>query len=264
MATSIAATATTLVSWQTASLVFFLYTLAIALRRWTPAGRRAAAVASVGLAGTALSVLLPYYAWLDDWALPPALLLIGYWSSGGLFVRPMPRAEALLMAGDRALGIPVTGVARVVAECLEAAYLSIYAVVGLAFALFMALAPQPSPDRFWTVVLVTDYVCFAMLPWVQTRPPRLLEVEAPWHSSVRALNLRLLGSTSIHVNTWPSGHAAEAAALALLLLGSPIGLVLGMSVLALAISAGAVLGRYHYALDAVAGWMVALTVWLLV
>jgi membrane-associated phospholipid phosphatase len=37
-----------------------------------------------------------------------------------------------------------------------------------------------------------------------------------------------------------------------------------MSLMALAISAGAVLGRYHYAADVLAGWLVALVVWLLV
>jgi hypothetical protein len=37
-----------------------------------------------------------------------------------------------------------------------------------------------------------------------------------------------------------------------------------MAIVALAISAGAVLGRYHYALDAVVGWLVAVAVWLLV
>jgi len=37
-----------------------------------------------------------------------------------------------------------------------------------------------------------------------------------------------------------------------------------MFVSALAISAGAVLGRYHYALDALAGWLVAVVVWLVV
>ena len=36
-----------------------------------------------------------------------------------------------------------------------------------------------------------------------------------------------------------------------------------MSVNALAISAGAVLGRYHYAADAIAGWAVALGVYFL-
>ena len=209
--------------WQIASAVFFVYTLGMAVRqRFTLSSRRAAVVACAGLACTALSVGVPRHAWLHDWLLPPSLLLLGYWSSGGLFVRPMPRAEAVLMAGDRMLGIPVAGVPRLVAECLEAAYLSIYVVVGLAFVLFLTVAPDPSPDRFWTVVLITDYVCFAMLPWVQTRPPRALETRDPWRSSVRCQNLRLLGSTSIQVNTCPSGHAAEAAALALLLFASPL------------------------------------------
>jgi membrane-associated phospholipid phosphatase len=251
--------------WQIASVLFFLYTMAMALRRpFSSPGRRALIIAAVGLACTAFSVLIPRYAWLHDWVLPPSLLLLGYWSSGGLFVQPMAGAEAVLMAGDRLLGIPVAGMPRVLAECLEAAYLSIYPVVGVAFVLFMTVAPVPSPDRFWTVVLVTDYVCFAMLPWVQTRPPRVVENQEPWQSSVRTLNLRLLGSTSIHVNTCPSGHAAEAAATALLLLASPLPVVVGMVFIALAISAGAVLGRYHYALDALAGWLVAVAVWLLV
>jgi membrane-associated phospholipid phosphatase len=221
-------------------------------------------ISAVGLAGTALSALLPHYAWLNDWLLPPSLLLLGYWSSGGLFTRPMLGAEAVLMAGDRALGIPLGGVARAVAECLEAAYLGIYPVVALALVLFITFAPAPSPGRFWDVVLITDYICFSMLPWVQTRPPRVLEQNDPWRSSIRRMNERLLGCTSIHVNTFPSGHAAEAAAMALLVVGSPLPVVLGMGIVALAITAGAVLGRYHYALDALAGWIVALTVWLLV
>ena len=254
-----------LAGWQIASALFFLYIVTMALLRPSaPSGRRALNLAIAGFVATALSALLPGDAWLNHWVLPPVLLLLGYWSSGALFVRPMPRAEAVLLAGDRVLGIPVAGMPRLLGECLEAAYLSIYPAVGIAFVLFLALTPEPQPDRFWAVVLITDYLCFAMLPWVQTRPPRLLEVAEPWRSSIRSLNLRLLGSTSIHVNTWPSGHAAEAAAMALLLLASPVPVVVGMAILALAISAGAVLGRYHYALDAVSGWLVALTVWWLV
>jgi hypothetical protein len=36
-----------------------------------------------------------------------------------------------------------------------------------------------------------------------------------------------------------------------------------MFLIAAAISAGAVFGRYHYAVDAFAGWAVAVVVWLL-
>jgi membrane-associated phospholipid phosphatase len=74
--------------------------------------------------------------------------------------------------------------------------------------------------------------------------------------------VRLLGATSIQVNTFPSGHAAEALAATLLLLGAPWPIAAGMFLNALAISAGTVFGRYHYAADAIAGWAVAIVVWL--
>jgi membrane-associated phospholipid phosphatase len=67
---------------------------------------------------------------------------------------------------------------------------------------------------------------------------------------------------SVRVNTFPSGHAAEALAAALLTAAAPAPVNMLMLVNALAVSAGAVLGRYHYAVDAVAGWVVAVVVWL--
>ena len=75
------------------------------------------------------------------------------------------------------------------------------------------------------------------------------------------MNLRLVGSASIGVNTFPSGHAAEALAVALLVACAPWPICVAMLVIALAISAGAVLGRYHYLADAIAGWAVGLVVW---
>jgi len=107
-------------------------------------------------------------------------------------------------------------------------------------------------------------VCFAMLPWVQTRPPRTLESGEPWSSSLRRFNLTLLGSTSIQVNTFPSGHAAEALAAVLLVLDAPLGIVAFMFVAAIAVASGTVLGRYHYFADVVAGWFVAVCVWMVV
>ena len=67
---------------------------------------------------------------------------------------------------------------------------------------------------------------------------------------------------SVRVNTFPSGHAAEALAAALLTAAAPAPVNILMLANALAVSAGAVLGRYHYAVDAVAGWVVAVVVWL--
>jgi len=91
-------------------------------------------------------------------------------------------------------------------------------------------------------------------------PPRALESGEPWQSSLRLFNLRLLGATSIQVNTFPSGHAAEGLAAFLLALAAPPGIVVAMFLAAVAVSAGAVLGRYHYLADALVGWVVALGV----
>jgi membrane-associated phospholipid phosphatase len=251
--------------WQTASIVFFAYIGAVAVTRETARARRfALPAAAIGLVATVGSAVIPGVAWLHEWALPPALLLLAYWSSGALFSAPMHRAEAVLMTADRRLGITRAAAPRSVAEILEAAYVGVYPIVAIGFILHLALTPSPSADRFWSVVLITDFICFGMLPWIQTRPPRALEPHEPWDSSVRRFNLRLLGATSIHVNTFPSGHTAEALAAALLVFGAPVPVVGAMLLSALAVSAGAVLGRYHYALDALAGWLVGIGVWLAV
>jgi membrane-associated phospholipid phosphatase len=177
----------------------------------------------------------------------------------------MPRIESVLMGIDRALDVrrAAGAVPRAVAEFLEFAYAAVYPVIPIALIIHLTATGATDANRFWTVILVTDYVCFGMLPWIQTRPPRALETEPPWGARFRSINLRLLGKTSIQANTFPSGHAAEGLAAALLVLGAGPFAVLGLLVMALAISAGAVLGRYHYAADAFAGWAVALIVWLL-
>ena len=199
---------------------------------------------------------------LVDTLAPALVLVIGYWLSGLFFVRPMSALEQRLLRADAALArvcaIPCPWLLR---EYLELAYVLVYVVVPTG-ALTLALGGHVSEvPRFWAVVLVTDFICFGFLPWVQTRPPRALEAGEPWSASARTLNLRILGSTSITVNTFPSGHAAEALAAALLTMDAPAPIVALMFAGAAAVSAGAVLGRYHYFADALSGWIVALAVW---
>jgi PAP2 superfamily protein len=255
-------------AWLSASVVCFLYIAAVAaLRRQLPAANRVRGVvaSAAGLAVTSVAIATPLHPVFAGWVLPPALLLAAYWASGLLFVAPMPRAERALLRIDRLLGIRqlASAVPRPVAEFLELSYAAVYAVIPIALIVHVFVAGEPDANRFWSVILITDYICFGMLPWIQTRPPRSLEHAPPWHAGLRTFNLRLLGTASIQVNTVPSGHAAEALAAALLVLDAPAPLVAWMLFNALAISAGAVLGRYHYAADAVAGWVLAACVWLL-
>jgi membrane-associated phospholipid phosphatase len=177
----------------------------------------------------------------------------------------MCHAERLLLNIDRRLQIRriCRSTPRPIAELLEIAYAAVYVVVPIALVVHLTKTAQPSGALFWAVILITDYICFGTLPWIQTRPPRALEADEPWTAAFRAFNLRLLGRTSIHVNTFPSGHAAEGLAAALLVIGAPVSIVAAMLLVGLSVSAGAVLGRYHYATDIVAGWAVAMTVYLL-
>jgi hypothetical protein len=251
-------------NWQLASAVFLLYLAVMALLpRGLPPGRRWKVFAGVGLGALALaaSLTLAPGGLANVWMLPGIVLLIGYWTSGLLFVAPMPRAERWLVGLDTSLGIQATATRcpRAIAEILEFAYSGIYPLILVA--LYIALRAGVSPDRFWTTVVVTDYVCFAVLPWFQTRPPRAFGFETPWRSAWRAINMRILAGGSIQVNTFPSGHAAEGLAAALLVIGAPLPVVVLMFAAGLAVSAGAVFGRYHYAADALAGWAVALIVW---
>jgi membrane-associated phospholipid phosphatase len=249
-----------------ASVAYFGYVAVVGLALpGRPSRRRALAVAlsAVGLALASLASTVEGF-WLASFLLPLLLLLVGYWASGTLWVAPQPRFERLLAAVDTELDVPglAARLPRILCELLELSYVGIYALIPIALLLHVGYAPDADPHRFWTVVLVTDYICFAMLPWIQTRPPRALESVAPCRSSIRTLNLGILGRTSIGVNTVPSGHAAEAMAIALLLMNAPAPIALLGWAGAILVSAGAVSGRYHYLLDVLAGWAVAVAVFL--
>ena len=249
--------------WELASAAYFGYTAAVALLPRGLAPRRrgvAVAASAAGFAAAVLSHRAPPSVAVHVWILPPLLLLGAYWTTGLLFVAPMPRAEARLRRLDAALRIDrvAAHTPRPLAEFLEFAYSGVYPLVPLA--LYLALMTGVPADRFWTVVLVTDFVCFGCLPWIQTRPPRAFITAPPWRSSWRRVNAGLLNA-SVQVNTFPSGHAAEALLAALLVSNTSPTVAAWMFFNAAAISAGAVYGRYHYAADAFAGWIVAVVVW---
>jgi hypothetical protein len=249
-----------------ASAAYFLYIAVVSLlpRRLTWRRRtQALAAAAGGFALTWLTAATTAF-WLHSFVLPLALLLAAYWTCGLLWTGPMLRIERLLEAFDVRLGLPAlaTRLPRSLCELLELAYVGVYPLIPIGFLVHMAYVPDADAERFWTVVLVTDYVCFGMLPWIQTRAPRMLTSDLQCRSRVRPLNLELLGRLSIGMNTVPSGHAAEALAIALLLSSAPWPLAAAAWTAALGVSAGAVLGRYHFALDAITGWLVALIVWM--
>jgi membrane-associated phospholipid phosphatase len=201
---------------------------------------------------------------LRDW-MPLAYILLGYWLPALLVTSTNEGFERRLLTLDhRWLGVEnlrtiSERTPRPVIELLEFAYLFCYPMVPIGFACLYVAGLHEESDRFWTAVLAAVVGCYGVLPWLPTRPPRAIEGE-PVRSSalVRRVNLRVLGLASIQLNTFPSGHVAASLATALAVCARLPLVGLPLVLLALAIAIGSVVGRYHYAADALAGAALAL------
>ena len=110
------------------------------------------------------------------------------------------------------------------------------------------------PKSLRLSVLLSGYACYCTVPWLVSRPPRLLlGGAAPPPTSIASLNVRLLSHVSHQLITFPSGHVAvsTAAALSVFSVWAPAGIVIG--IVAVGIAAGAVIGGYHFRVDVLAG-----------
>lgn len=252
---------------------YFSYLLAVAFVRLPGARRRTTArfcLASllVALFPRIVPVNVVWREPLRDW-LPVASLLMGYWLSGRYFLAPMPAIERRFLAVDRwlysaGLSSLVARAPRALLELLELAYMSCFIFVPGGMVLLFLGGATAYADRFWTLVLIGEFGSFGMLPWIQTRPPR--DVEPPGvidqrRILMRDLNQTMVRTTSIGYNTFPSGHVAGSLAVALAISEALPALTVPMLVASSLISVSTVVGRYHYAVDAVAGLVLTLTAW---
>ncbi len=246
-----------------------------------PRGRRRAAVigiCSMGIVAVVAAALFGGHSFnprtvsvIRDW-LPAALLLVPYWVAGLFFTGANEQLQFRLLRIDHALSARLQpywprGKARLwLLAYLETAYALCYAVVPLGIAVLYLAHKGAYADRFWSAVLPPTYTAFAALPFFPTLPPRALELQPAAGNSnnrVRYLNLWILNHASIRVNTFPSGHVAASVSTALAIL--PLMPVAGLLfvLIAISIALGAVIGRYHYAADALIAAAIALAVNLL-
>jgi hypothetical protein len=233
------------------SLIFLAAALSLVRRR-----PRAWQTAGFAMGGLVLALAAPLSSiaggTLRDWWLL-AFVPFAYWMPAPLVERADHRLESWLLSIDCRLGLR-----RVLdAPALELAYLLVYPVVPLGLGAVL-LSGGLTADQFWQGVFFAGLPCYGLLPLVTTRPPRLLlqpptAVGAPRRA--RRLNLRFLAMFSHQWNTLPSGHAAVAAAIAVLVwkAGSPAAPV--MAIFAAGIALATISGRYHYVVDTALGVM---------
>lgn len=252
------------------NLVYFTGFVGLAwLRKLSPARRwNAIVIGAAGWGLTLAAVVSGDYmsaaasSILRDW-LPAPLMLLAYWQAGQFFVEPNAKLQARLEEFDRRwLGALVAHPWKGwLGDYLEFAYLFCYPVVPLALAALYVSGLGAFADEFWRIVLPASYFCYAMVPFLQTLPPRVREEAhafGPAPGRLRGLNLTILGRASIHANTFPSAHVAASLAAALAVLRHLPGAGIVFVWVAASIAAGAVLRRYHFALDVVIGALVAL------
>lgn len=193
-----------------------------------------------------------------------AYLVLGYWipalmiptaalASGGF--------EAWLARTDEWWRLRAVAVPNWLLHVLELSYLLCYPLVPAAFTFVWMYGRLADSDRFWTAVLISGFACYGTLPWLISRPPRLKDGIVKAHAertNLRAANEFVLARVSHGLNTFPSGHVAVsvAAGFEVMSVSRPAGLVV-LFVAAL-IAAGAVAGRYHYAVDVASGVVVGI------
>ena len=218
------------------------------------------------IVAAALVVVTPTLSTAFQVIVPALALLAGYKLSGLFFVRIDLDTEQRLQEIDHRL-IRRTGLLdwyrrspRWVREVFELSYFLVYPAVpaGAATLALAGFADAVAP--FWTIVLAAELVCYGVLPWIQTRPPMLLESDAT-SGFFRSLNQAIAAGASIRANTIPSGHAAGAFATALAVGTVMPGAGAAFLALAVVIATASVLGRYHYALDSILGVLVAVVAW---
>lgn len=247
-------------------IAYLVYLAAIALVIRLPLVRR------VGVWLAAVAVIMAYIAmakpaspWVvatfRDWA-PALVILLGYYAAGAFFVAPSPRVEAWLKSwDDRLIGrATFESVRRGLRVYLELVYDFCFLLIPAGFAVHTWFGG--SADRFWTIVSIAEFIPFGAMPWLQARPPWAIEGRRAVDAlPMRRFSLSWVERTTIHANTFPSGHASGSLAVALAMAqAAPLAAIV-FAALAVSIAIASVVGRFHYALDAITGLLLALSVW---
>ena len=254
-------------SFEWIAFAYFWYLVIACWWPPVPAARRARLIAAAAAASGAVWVIAHAGAQSVRNCAPPAYILAGYFLSGDLFVAPSDAVESWLVGWDRrVLGDPATRFVawpRAVVASLELVYMGCFLLIPAGLVILVLTDRAALVDRYWTLVMGAEFLAFAPLAFIQTRPPWAIERKPELADpGIHRLASRMVQHLTIRVNTFPSGHAAGSLAVALAIVGVLPWTGALLLALAAAICLACVVGRYHYIVDVVAGAGVALGLWL--
>jgi membrane-associated phospholipid phosphatase len=147
---------------------------------------------------------------------------------------------------------------------LELCYLLVYAVAPFVVAILYFQNRLKRVNSAVFLYLLGTLLAYALFPYFPSDPPRVAfggsdmpNIATP----VRSANLWLVGDYGIHSSVFPSAHVSSAFSAAWALfafLPERKRYGWGMLIYAASVAVATVYGRYHYAADAVAGFVVSL------
>lgn len=256
---------------------YFVYTavLALVLPLRPPVPQVTLAVNAAVLAGFALMAWgeslrgRVFFSMLRDWY-PAPLMLLAYrqmgWFAPAEHTYELERGWVVwdrMLLNDWGLRAAIEALGPVAPSVLEMSYLLVYAVAPFAVAVLYVYGQRKRVDRFLIIFLIGILTAYALFPYFPSEPPRRAFPgdQFPGVETIfRRLNWNLLAGYGIHTSVFPSAHVAGAFAAAFAMLRLlPERRWVGWMLLALAVSiaTATVYGRYHYAVDAVAGFAIA-------
>ncbi len=146
---------------------------------------------------------------------------------------------------------------------LELCYLLVYGVGAYCVGRLSAIAGRKAINRFWVIFLLGTLAAYALFPYFPTEPPRFAfaDVMPPnIITPLRRLNLYLLNQSTIHSSVFPSAHvsAAFSAAFGMFLLLPKRRDGWLLLIYAASVALATIYGRYHYVVDAFAGFGISL------
>jgi membrane-associated phospholipid phosphatase len=248
------------------AILFFahLFVAALVLRRM-PFVRRVSVIAgAVAATAAVVAISRADSRALREWA-PIGYILAAYYLSGRTFFSPMPRVEAWLMAIERrVLGDPArfSRWPAVAIRLFDAAYIGCFLLVPGGLILLKAAGHGERWGHYWTLVLGAELAAFAALPYLQTRPPWVLERLAERRAAGgRSPSVVYMQVATTGANTLPSGHAAGSFAVAFAVMETLPFEGTWLLILAIAISAAAVVTRAHFFVDVASGVALASIIW---
>jgi membrane-associated phospholipid phosphatase len=212
--------------------------------------------------------------WVDylrDWV-PQALMILAYKQTG--WFAPAKHTNALehqWIVSDRLLLDTLHGRALIeslgaaLPALLELSYSFVYAVPPLTMGVLYALRLKKRSDTLLTIYLLGLFLCYAQFPFWPSEPPRTVFAGQDMpavHTPFRNFNLWLVGNYGIHTSVFPSAHVsgAFAAAMSMLYLARRRRrLLLAYFTYATLVATATVYGRYHYAVDSVAGFAIGVS-----